>query len=406
ARDRELADRLRPVLHEAIRQHPDKSLAAYRVDFQHTPHVGQGALQDASGTQAGVPRERLIAVNRAAAQIFAEHLRSDPHAELSRTYLTDERQLPTEVQQEWHLGYAPSDRGAGRWDVLTRELMAQGFTEDELLHAGLAVTSRIGTLIDAFTDRIIFPIHDENQDIVGFSGRRVDRPGETDEQAKGRGGPKYLNTSNDADLFNKSDLVFGLHHPAQAEALASSSGPRVSVEGYLDVIAVARAAATLPIEQRPVVGAPMGTAFTERQLTVLRGLDTDNPRPHIVFLDADESGRKVLLDKWDLLVKAAGPTTVTTAPDAKDAAKLWEEGIDAGGDGAAPVLHALEQHQPLLDATVEAVLVKNADESERANHAFASTRFFPRTRAIAAEAARYIHQAVQAEAPGDSTALE
>ncbi len=406
ARDRELADRLRPVLHEAIRQHPDKTLAAHRVDFQHTPQVGQGALQDASGTQAAVPRERLIAVNRAAAQIFAEHLRSDPHAELSRTYLADERQLPAEVQQEWHLGYAPSDRGAGRWDVLTRELMAQGFSTDELLHAGLATTSKRGTLIDTFADRIMFPIHDENQDIVGFSGRRVDRPGETDEQAKERGGPKYLNTSNDADLFNKSDLVFGLHHPVQAEALASSSGPRVSVEGYLDVIAVARAAATLPIEQRPVVGAPMGTAFTERQLTVLRGLDTDTPRPHIVFLDADESGRKVLLDKWDLLVKAAGPTTVTTASDAKDAAKLWEEGIDAGGDGAAPVLHALEQGQPLLDATVEAVLVKNADESERANHAFGSTRFFPRTRAIAAEAARYIHQAVQAEAPGDTTALE
>ncbi|MEU3872699.1 MULTISPECIES: toprim domain-containing protein [Streptomyces] len=405
-RDRELADRLQPVLHEAIRQHPQKSLAAYRVDVQHTLQVGQGALQDASGAKVGVPRERLIEVNRAAAQIFAEHLRSDPHAELSRTYLTDERQLPAEVQQEWGLGYAPSDRGAGRWDVLTRELMAQGFSEAELLHAGLATTSKRGTLIDAFTDRIMLPIHDENQDIVGFSGRRVDRPGETEEQAKERGGPKYVNTSNDADLFNKSDLVFGLHHPAQAESLASSSGPRVSVEGYLDVIAVARAAATLPIEQRPVVGAPMGTAFTERQLTVLRGLDTDNPRSHIVFLDADESGRKVLLDKWDLLVNAAGPTTVTTAPDAKDAAKLWEEGIAAGGDGAAPVLHALEQRRPLLDATVEAVLVKNADESERANRAFDSTRSFPRTRAIAAEAARYIHESVQAEAPGDTTALE
>ncbi len=405
-RDRELADTLHPVLHEAIRQHPDTTLAAYRVDFQHTPQVGQGALRDDSGTQGGVPRERLIAANRAAAHIFAEHLRSDPNAELSRTYLADERQLPAEVQQEWSLGYAPSDRSAGRWDLLTRELMDQGFSADELLHAGLATTSKRGTLIDTFTDRIMFPIHDENQDIVGFSGRRVDRPGETDEQAKERGGPKYFNTSNDADLFNKRELVFGLHHPAQAEALASSSGPRVSVEGYLDVIAVARAAATLPIEQRPVVGAPMGTAFTERQLTTLRGLDTDNPRPHIVFLDADESGRKVLLDKWDLLVKAAGPTTVTTAPDAKDAAKLWEDGIDADGDGAAPVLHALEQHKPLLDATVEAVLVKNADESERANHAFESTRFFPRTRAIAAEAARYIHQAVQAESPGDTTALE
>ncbi|MFD7954369.1 toprim domain-containing protein [Streptomyces ardesiacus] len=405
-RDREIADRLRPVLHEAIRQHPEKSLAAYRIDFQHTPQVGQGALSDAPGAQISVPRERLIDANRAAAQIFAERLRSDPNAELSRTYLTGDRQLPAEVQQEWGLGYAPSDRSAGRWDLLTRELMAQGFSEDELLHAGLATTSKRGTLIDAFSDRIMFPIHDENQDIVGFSGRRVDRPGETKEQAEKRGGPKYFNTSSDADLFNKSELVFGLHHPAQAGSLASSSGPRVSVEGPLDVIAVARAAATLPLAQRPVVGAPMGTAFTARQLTALRGLDTEQPRPHIAFLDADESGRKVLLDKWDLLLKADGPTTVTTAPDAKDAAKLWEEGIQADGDGATPVLRALEQHQPLLDAAVEAVLVGHADEGERANHAFDSNTFFPRTRFVAAEAARYIHQWVQAHAPGDTAALE
>ncbi|MFH0246016.1 toprim domain-containing protein [Streptomyces sp. HK10] len=406
-RDREIADQLRPALHEAIRQHPDQRLAVYRVDLQHTPQVGQGALPAAGAPQGTVvPRERLIAANRAAAQLFTERLQDDPNAELSRTYLTEERHLPAEVQREWGLGYAPSDRGAGRWDVLVNELTAQGFTEAELLHAGLATRSKRGTLIDAFTDRIMFPIHDENGDIVGFSGRRVDRPGETEEQAKERGGPKYFNTSNDADLFNKGDLVFGLHHPAQAQALDQSSGPRVSVEGYLDVIAVARAAATVPIEQRPVVGAPMGTAFTERQLTLLRGLDTDNPRPHIAFLDADESGRKVLLDKWDLLVKAAGPTRVTTAPDAKDAAKLWEEGIEASGDGAASVLQALEQHQPLLDAAVEAVLLKNADDTERANHALNSAAFPPRTRFIAAEAARYIHQAVQTQAPGDTTALQ
>ncbi|MFD7866053.1 toprim domain-containing protein [Streptomyces sp. NPDC059783] len=406
-RDREIADQLRTALHKAIRQHPDRRLAAYRVGFQHTPQTGQGALPAAGRPQETVvPRERLIAANRAAAQIFTERLHDDPNAELSRTYLTEERRLPAEVQREWDLGYAPSDRSAGRWDVLVNELTIRGFTEEELLHAGLAIRSKRDTLIDAFSDRIMFPIHDENGDIVGFGGRRVDRPGETEEQAEERGGPKYLNTSTTADLFSKGDLVFGLHHPAQAQALAQSNGPRVSVEGYFDVIAVARAAATVPIEQRPVAGAPMGTAFTERQLTLLRGLDTDNPRPHIAFLDADESGRKVLLDKWDLLVKAPGPMTVTAAPDAKDAAKQWEKGIETSGDGAAPVLHALEQHQPLLDATIEAVLLKHADDTERANHAFDSAGFSRRPHFIATEAARYIHQAVQAQAPGDTSVLQ
>ncbi|MFF7953718.1 hypothetical protein [Streptomyces griseorubiginosus] len=406
-RDRELAGTLRTTLTKALRQHPGQQLAAYRVDFEHTSQPGQGSLSESAGTRVvPVPRDRLIAVNNAAAKIFAERLHSDPNAELARTYLRQERKLPVEVQRKWGLGYAPSDRGAKRWDVMVRALREQGYTEDELLHAGLATRSKPGALIDAFDDRIMFPIHDEHGDIVGFSGRRIDRPGETEEQAKERQSQKYYNTSNEAALFSKGELLFGLYHPAQAEALAGSSGPRVSVEGYLDVIAVARAAATLPLDRRPVVGAPMGAGISERQLAELRVLDHDDPRPHIMFLDADDSGHRVLLSKSSELLGAPAPTEVTTAPGAKDAAKLWEEDIEAGGDGPAPVLAALKQRRPLLDAIVEAALLKHADENERANHAFDSVRDLPRTRAIAGEAARYIHQAVQAQAPGDTAALQ
>ncbi|WP_225638169.1 toprim domain-containing protein [Streptomyces solaniscabiei] len=407
-RDREVSDHLRVALTRAVRQHSDQGLADYRVDIEHAPQAGQGSLPtDLPVPEAvPVPRERLLAANSAAAAVFAERLRTDPNAALARSYLAKERHLPPGIQREWGLGYAPSDRGAGRFDVLVRALAAQGFTDEELLQAGLAKRSRRGTLIDYFDDRIIFPIHDDRGEIVGFSGRRIDRPGETQEDAKKRQSQKYVNTSNDATLFSKGDLVFGLHHPAQAQVLAASSGPRVSVEGYFDVIAVARAAATLPLEERPLAGAPMGTAITERQLTVLRGLDTGDPRPHIAFLDADDSGRKVLLNKSDLLLKAPGPTTVTSASGAKDAAKLWEEGIEADGDGAAPVLRVLEQSQPLLDAVVEAVLVRGADEGELADHAFDSVTFYQRTRSFAAEAARYIHQWTQAHAPGDTSALE
>ncbi|MFF8617096.1 hypothetical protein [Streptomyces sp. NPDC015350] len=406
-RDREITHNLRAALAQAVRRHPDQGLAAYRIDIEHTHQAGQSALSGGASPPQTVlvPRERLVAANNAAAAILVERLRTDPNAALARTYLSEERHLPTGIQQEWGLGYAPSDRGAGRYDVLVRELTAQGFTDEELLQTGLAMRSKRGSLIDYFDDRIMFPIHDEHGDIVGFSGRRIDRPGETEEQAKKRQRQKYFNTSNDAVLFSKGDLVFGLHHPAQAQALAASSGPRVSAEGYLDVIAVARAAATLPLEQRPVAGAPMGTAFTERQLTVLRGLDTGNPRPHIAFLDQGDSGQKVLLHKSNLLLNAPGPTEVTTAPDAKDAAELWENGIETDGDGATPVLSALQQRQPLLDATVEAVLIKHADQAERANHAFAP-RDLRRTQFMAAEAARYIHQTVQLQSPGDTTALE
>lgn len=407
-RDREIRDKLHAALTQAIRQHPDRGLGAYRVDITPIQQVGQRALStdDPAPKPAQAIRERLVAANNAAAAHFAERLRTDPNARLARNYLTQERHLPPQVQTEWGLGYAPSDRDAGRFDILVRELKTQGFTEDELLQAGLAMRTQRGNVIDYLHDRIVFPIHDEHGEIVGFSGRRIDRPGETKEQAEKRQSQKYFNTSNNATLFSKGELVFGLHHPAQKQALAASKGPRVSVEGYHDVIAVARAAATLPLDQRPVVGAPMGTAFTERQLTLLRGAGAEEPHPHIAFLDADPNGRKVLLDKWDLLLQTDGPTTVTTAPDAKDAAKLWEEGTKANGDGAGPVLRALQQHQPLLDAAVETVLAGRADETERAHHAFNSGTSLHRTRFVAAEAARYIREWVQTQHPGDTSALE
>ncbi|MFE7777619.1 hypothetical protein ACFU5O_27715 [Streptomyces sp. NPDC057445] len=423
AQDRDLTQSLRQAVNSAVGQQPDRSLDRFSLDFQHTAQIGQTLLQPDTQTPGpeapSVRRERLIAINTTAAQIFAERLRNDPHAELARTYLHEGsdaagipgRQIPPDVQKQWLLGYAPSDRSAGRWDVLTRELLARGYTEDEILHSGLAKRSSIGSLIDEFDDRVMFPIHDEHGDIVGFGGRRIDRPGETDDQAWGRGGPKYLNTRETA-IFTKRDLVFGLHHPAQAQARAESVGPRVSVEGYFDTIAVARASESLPLGERPVAGAPMGTALSERQLVLLRGLDSGNVQYlHVMLRDNDPNGagQKVLLKSWDLLLRTSGTAEVADPPEAKDAAKLWEDSITTGGDGATPVLAAIEQRQALLDAAVETALLAFADDHERAAHAFGgSLANFNRARAAAATAGRYIREAAEAwtSTPGFTRILE
>ncbi|MEU6070597.1 hypothetical protein ABZ864_40700 [Streptomyces sp. NPDC047082] len=416
---------VREALNTAIRQQPDRSLDPYRIEVRYTSQKGQSPLPSPAPVTdlhpAPVPRERLVAVNTEAARAFADRLRNDPNAELARTYLHegDEatdikgRQIPPDVQEQWGLGYAPSDRSAGRWDTLTKELLRRGFTEEELLQAGLAMRTRKGGIIDVFGDRIMFPIHDEHGHIVGFGGRRIDRPGETDDQAKERGGPKYLNTPETA-IFTKGELVFGLYHPAQAETRAVSDGPRVSVEGYFDTIAVARAAGTLPAERRPVAGAPMGTAISERQLTLLKDIDSGQARPHIMFRDNDRerTGQNVLIKSWNLLLETPGATEVTNASDTKDAAALWEEGITSGTGGAAPVLEVLEQRQPLLDVAAETALLDFADDAERADHSF-DTRatkeirnYRLRVQAAAAQAAHFIRQETEHRAPGDTSQLE
>ncbi|MFD4241882.1 toprim domain-containing protein [Streptomyces sp. NPDC058525] len=416
SRDQYLTEGLQQALNTAITGQPDRSLDRLRVDVQHA-RTGQ-TLLPANGpaptpANEAVPRARLIAVNAEAARIFASRLRTDANAELARTYLHEGdaaagiqgRQIPPEVQEQWGVGYAPSDRSAGRWDVLAQELQRAGFSEDELVQSGLAKRSSKGTLYDAFADRIMFPIHDQVGEIVGFGGRRIDRPGESGSQAQERGGPKYLNTRETA-IFRKGELVFGLYHPAQAEARQASIGPRVGLEGYLDVIAMARAGEARPLEQRPVAGAPMGTALTKDQLTALRGIQDGTPRTHVMFSDNDPSGQRALLNSWDLLLTTPGTTEVTRAEDVKDAADLWETGVTSGAGGAQQVLHALDQRQPLLDAAVEAQLIDFADAAERANHTFDSGAFNSRSRAAATHAARLIHAEAQHRAPQDAQELQ
>lgn len=416
SRDQYVTEGLQQALNTAIAGQPDRGLDRFRVEMQRA-RTGQ-TLLPANGpapapANEAVPRARLIAINEEAARIFASRLRMDPNAELARTYLHEGdaaagirgRQIPPEVQAQWGVGYAPSDRSARRWDVLTQELIRAGFSEDELVQSGLAKRSKWDTLYDAFADQIMFPIHNQVGEIVGFGGRRIDRPGETREEAHERGGPKYINT-RDTAIFRKKELVFGLYHPAQAEARQASIGPWVGLEGYLDVIAMARAAEARPLEQRPVAGAPMGTALTEDQLSALRGIRDGTPRTHVLFSDNDPSGQRVLLDNWDLLLTTAGTTEVTRAEDVKDAADLWEGGVASGSGGAEPVLGALDQRKPLLDAAVEAQLMGFADAVERANHTFDTGARTARSRAAATQAARLIHAEAQHRAPQDARELQ
>ncbi|MFE2850132.1 toprim domain-containing protein [Streptomyces lavendulae] len=406
-RDGYLAGSLRRALNREIGSQSDRSLNRLRIDVEHGA-TGQ-TLLPANGPAVTVLRSRLIDANAAAAQFFATRLRTDPNAELARTYLhegdpavgIEGRQIPPEVQEQWGIGYAPSPRGSGSWDVLVQELMGAGFSEEEVVQAGLAKYSQYGLLYDAFSDRIVFPIHNWESRIVGFGGRRIDRPGETSEEAEERGGPKYLNTEETA-IFRKGELVFGLYHPAQTQAREASLGPRVGLEGYFDVIATARAGEAVPLQQRPVAGAPMGTALTKEQLTALRGIQEGKPHTHVMFTDNDPAGRRALLKSWNMLLTTPGTTEVTSANDVKDAADLWEAGVAAGTGGAEPVLRVLDQRQPLLEAAVEAQLMDFATDSERANHAFDAGAFNARSRAAAMEAADLITAETQYRAPQDA----
>ena len=223
--------------------------------------------------------ERLLRANEAAAVYFQAAL-GGPGGAAARRYL-DGRGLDAETRTTWQLGYAP-----GGWRGLLEHLQGRGFSEDDLLEAGLAVRGDRGPY-DRFRDRLIFPTRDARGRLIGFGARAL-RP--EDE-------PKYLNTPQ-TPLFDKSGTLYGLDRAAEP---ARRADRLVVVEGYMDVIA----AHQFGIEN---VVASMGTAITEKQMALVKRLT----RNVVLALDADTAGSAATLRGVEVAAGAADHQTVAT----------------------------------------------------------------------------------------------
>jgi len=221
-------------------------------------------------------RDRLRdAVAQAAAfynRLLAEA--DDAGARGARDYLA-RRAFDGAVVDAFKLGWAPD-----AWQVLADHLRGRGFTDDELLSAGLARPRDSGGIYDAFRGRLMIPIANVRGDVVGFGARTLDPEGV----------PKYLN-SPQTDLFDKGRTLFGLD---KARDAIRASGEAVVVEGYTDVIR-AHAAGF-----RNVV-ASLGTALTDHHIVLLKRYA---PRV-ILALDADAAGEAATLRGLEVAKDAA-----------------------------------------------------------------------------------------------------
>ena len=123
-------------------------------------------------------RERLQALLERASRFYAAYLRETAEAAPAREYLAS-RGLSDEVLAEFRVGYSPS-----AWDRMIMGARQSGFSEEELVAAGLAQRGKSGGLYDRFRGRIMFPLADARGKVLGFGARQM---------GEGRG-PKYLNT--------------------------------------------------------------------------------------------------------------------------------------------------------------------------------------------------------------------
>jgi len=265
-------------------------------------------------------RERLLALLERTAAYYVRVLWEAAEAEPARSYLA-ERGLSEGVLREFRVGWSPS-----AWDRVLVASRQAGYSEEELLAAGLASRGRGGRgVFDRFRSRIMFPLADARGRVLGFGARAL-----RDNQ-----GPKYLNSS-DGEVYRKGQHVYA-HDVARAPA--ARAGAVVLAEGYTDVIALHGAGI------RNVVGL-MGTALTSEQADKLRQL-----APAVLLcLDADAAGREAMARAAELLVGERREVRVVALPAGSDPAELVR---DRGPDAVRALL---EQAVPFARFAVDRVL--------------------------------------------------
>lgn len=244
--------------------------------------------------------ERLRGLVAAAADYYHERLldASDRAAQETLAYARNKRALTEATLQRFQIGFAPSG-----WQTLTSFLLQLGYSDNDLVLAGLSIRGDDGTLHDRFRNRLMIPIRDGRGRPVGFGARAL----APDDQ------PKYLN-SPQGPIFDKSRLLFGLDTASRAIRDAETV---VIVEGYLDAIQAQQAGYDNVVAQ-------MGTALTESQLKLIA------PRmAHkvIMALDSDPAGQNATRRSLEVAREALRADfggklgvefRVLTVPDGKD----------------------------------------------------------------------------------------
>lgn len=215
-------------------------------------------------------RNRLVEANEAAAAFYHNALLKSPAAAEARSYISG-RGLNAEMIEAFELGFSPDG-----WEHLKSHLVGRGFSEKELLDAGLLVESDRGGY-DRFRGRLMFTIRDDKGRVVGFGARKLDSgQGESTDATDA----KYIN-SPQTPMFDKGSLLYGLDRAKETIRRDSSA---IVVEGYMDAIAAHQFG-------RTNVVASMGTALTERQIRLLERL-----RAKILLaMDADAAGIEATL---------------------------------------------------------------------------------------------------------------
>ena len=228
-------------------------------------------------------RAELLEINKQAAQYYYYQLRTEG-GKIGYQYLSG-RGLSEETMRKFGLGY--SDKFGGR---LYTFLKSKGYSDERLRESGLFNVDERHGMYDKFWNRVIFPIMDVNNRVIGFGGRVM-----------GDGKPKYLN-SPETKIFDKSRNLYGLNI-----ARTTRKKYLILCEGYMDVISMHQAGFTNAV-------ASLGTALTSGHASLLKRYTQEV----LLLYDSDEAGIRAALRGIPILRDAGVSSRVVNLKPYKD----------------------------------------------------------------------------------------
>ncbi len=276
-------------------------------------------------------RQLLLEINKMAANYFYYQLNGD-QGQQAREYL-ESRRLSKETQVHFGLGYASKYS-----NDLYLYLKKKGYQDQILKETGLLTYDEKRGAHDKFWNRVMFPIMDVNNRVIGFGGRVM-----------GDGTPKYLN-SPETMLFDKSRNLYGLNY-----ARTSRKPYMIICEGYMDVIAMHQAGFTNAV-------ASLGTAFTTQHSVLLKRY-TQEVR---LAYDSDGAGQKAALRAIPILKSAGINVRVIHMNPYKDpdefiknlGTEAFQERIDAAESSFMFEISVLEKNYKQSDPEGRASFMK------------------------------------------------
>ena len=234
------------------------------------------------GPQDGADRlrRRVLELNRDAARWYYDLLCS-PEGAAVQAYL-DKRQIRKSIAVRFGMGASPD-----RWDGLLTAMTRRGYTEEELLAAGLVVNGRNGRLYDKFRNRLMLPVIDTRGDVVGFGSRVIDNSE-----------PKYMNTT-ETITYSKRRILYGLNLAKKTKR------PNIILcEGNLDVVTLHQAGFDNAV-------ASMGTALTVEQTRLLSRFTKEL----VLCYDNDNAGQLATQRALELLNNSEFSVKVLKLPN-------------------------------------------------------------------------------------------